>query len=88
MRLLLASLVMLSCSSALAFPVQVPQEPKVGTGCTDKVVALYPRLRTCSISGEKKSRLWCPNGDVFDLDETKTPKPLARSLCGLRQIVD
>jgi hypothetical protein len=88
MRLLFAGLFVLSCSSALAFPVQVPQEPKVGSGCTDKVVALYPQLRTCSIAGEKKSRVWCPNGDVFDLDDAKAPKPLARSLCGLRQIVD
>jgi hypothetical protein len=88
MRLLCLGLLMLSCSSASAFPVQVQQEPKIGTGCTGEVVALYPKLRTCPISGDKKSRVWCPNGDVFDLDDAKASKPLARSLCGLRQIAD
>ena len=61
---------------------------EVGIGCTTKVESLYPRLRTCTISGEKKYCLWCPNGDVFDLDDATAPKPLARSLCGLKKIAE
>ena len=65
--LFLAGLLALFASATQAFPVRVVQTPKVGAGCTDKVVALYPALRTCSIAGTKRSRVWCPNGDVFDL---------------------
>ncbi len=88
MRLVLAAMFVFSCSAASAFPVQAPKEPKVGTDCTNKVFSLYPKLQTCSISGEKKSRVWCPNRDVFDLDETPAPKALARSLCGLPQVAE
>lgn len=88
--LLLASALMLSCSVASAFPVDAPKSAakKVGTGCAGAVKTLAPKLRTCPIKGEKKSRVWCPNGTAFDLDDAVAPAPLARSLCNLTQVAD
>ena len=89
MRLLLAAAVVLTSTCALAFPVNAPKGAKVGVGCIGPVKSLAPKLKTCSIaSGDKKSRVWCPNGTAFDLDESLSPPPLARSLCQLTQIAD
>ena len=87
-RLLLACALILSCSAASAFPVSVPKGVKVGSACTGPLKTLAPKLRTCSIAGAKKSRVWCPNGTAFDLDDAQAPAPLARSLCGLTQVAD
>ena len=78
----------LSCSAASAFPVVAPKGTKVGSACTGPLKTLAPKLTTCSIAGAKKSRVWCPNGKAFDLDEAQAPPPLARSLCGLTQVAD
>ena len=88
--LLLACALMLSCSAASAFPVSAPKSAakKAGTGCTGALKTLAPRLRTCPIKGEKKSRIWCPDGTAFDLDDAIAPAPLARSLCNLTQVAD
>jgi hypothetical protein len=86
--LLLAAALMLSCSAALGFPVSAPQGVKVGVACTGPLKTLAPKLSTCSIAGAKKSRVWCPNGSAFDLDDAPAPAPLARSLCGLTQVAD
>lgn len=89
--LLVACALMLSCSVVSAFPVDAPKSAarKVGTGCAGSLKTLAPRLRTCPIKGgEKKSRVWCPNGTAFDLDDAVAPAPLARSLCNLTQVAD
>lgn len=89
MRLLLSAFAfVLSCSLAFAFPVSAPKGTKVGSGCTSPMKTLAPKLRACSITGEKKSRIWCPNGTAFDLDDAGAPPPLARSLCNLTQVAD
>jgi hypothetical protein len=75
-------------SSAFGYPAAAPKGTKLSAGCTGKVSALYPRLSTCTIAGPRKSRIWCPNGSAFDLDEAEPVKALARSLCGLTQIPD
>jgi hypothetical protein len=86
MRLLLAAALVLSCSAALAFPVSAPKGAKVGTACTGPLKTLAPQLRACTIDGDKKSRIWCPNGTAFDLDDAQAAAPLARSLCQLTQV--
>ena len=45
-------------------------------------------LRTCTIDGDKRSRVWCPNGAAFDLDDAQAPAPLAQSLCQLTRGAD
>jgi hypothetical protein len=89
MRLLPVVALVLSCSAASAFPVSAPKGVKVGDDCTGPLKTLAPKLRTCPIAeGEKKSRVWCPNGTAFDLDDVQPPPPLARSLCQLTQVAD
>jgi hypothetical protein len=89
MRLLLAAALVLSCSAAFAFPVSAPKGATIGTACTGPLTTLAPKLRTCAITvGDKKSRVWCPNGAAFDLDDAPASLPLARSLCELTQVAD
>jgi hypothetical protein len=89
MRLLLAAALVLSCSAAVAFPVSAPKGTKVGAACTGPLKTLAPKLTSCPIAaGDKKSRVWCPNGAAFDLDDVPAPVPLARSLCELTQVSD
>jgi hypothetical protein len=85
MRMLLAAVLVLSCTSAFALPVSVKKGVKLGTGCVGPVSTMAPKFGICAIAGPK-SRIWCPNGDIFDLDEEKSPVPLVRSLCNLTQI--
>jgi hypothetical protein len=89
MRLLLPAFALLfTCSAAWSFPVSAPKGVKVGADCTGPLTTLAPKLRTCPIAGEKKSRVWCPNGTAFDLDDVPAPAPLARSLCHLTQVAE
>jgi hypothetical protein len=84
-RVLLAAALVLSCSYAFALPTSVKKGLKLGTGCVGPVSTVAPKLGMCTLAGTK-ARIWCPNGDIFDLDEEKAPVPLVRSLCNLTQI--
>ena len=84
-RLLVAAALVLSCSAAFALPTSVQKGLKLGTGCVGPVSTVAPKLGTCVIAGPK-SRIWCPNGDIFDLDDEKSSVPLVRSLCNLTQV--
>jgi len=86
--LLSAAVLVLSSSIAMGFPVSAPPGAKPGADCTGPLKILAPKLRTCPISGAKKSRVWCPNGTAFDLDDAPVPPPLARSLCELTQVAE
>jgi hypothetical protein len=87
-RLLLASALVLSCSAASGFPVSAPKGAKVDSDCIGPLKTLAPKLRTCKIAGGRKSRVWCPNGTAFDLEDAQAPPPLARSLCELMQVAE
>jgi hypothetical protein len=86
-RLLLATTLVLSCTSAFAFalPTSVTKGLKLGSGCVGPISTVAPKLGTCAVAGTR-ARIWCPNGNIFDLDQDKAPVPLARSLCNLTQI--
>jgi len=84
-RFVLAAALVLSCTPAFALPTSVDKSLKLGTGCVGPVTMVAPKLGSCTIAGAK-SRIWCRNGDIFDLDDAVAPAPLARSLCGLNQI--
>jgi hypothetical protein len=89
MRLLvLVALLTLPGSAAFAFPASAPDGTKLGTACTGPLKTLAPKLRACTTAGPKQSRIWCPNGKAFDLDDANAPVPLARSLCELTQTVE
>jgi hypothetical protein len=84
-RLIVAAALACSYTSAFALPTSVAKGLKLGTGCIGPVAKIAPQLGRCAIAAAK-SRIWCQNGAIFDLDEASTPVPLARSLCGLPQI--
>ena len=84
-RLFLLALIAFSSSSAFALQTIVEKGTKIGSGCLGPVVAVAPKLGTCAIAGSK-TRIWCPNGQIFDDEGAKSPVSLARSLCNLSQI--
>jgi hypothetical protein len=84
-RLLLAAAIALSSSSAFALQTAVQKGTKLGTGCVGPVVSVAPKLGTCAIAGSK-TRIWCPNGDIFDDLDGRSAVALVRSLCNLTQV--
>ena len=84
-RMLLAAAIALSSSSAFALQTAVPKGTKLGTGCVGPVVSVAPKLGTCAIAGSK-TRIWCPNGDIFDDGDGRSAVALVRSLCNLTQV--
>ena len=84
-HLLLAAALVLACTSALALPTAVKKGLKPGADCLGPVNTMAPKLVACAIAGPK-TRIWCPNGEIFDLDDGTSPVPLIRSLCNLTQV--
>jgi len=84
-RLLLATLMVLSSSSAFSLQTIVDKSTKLGSGCVGPVTSIAPKLGTCPIAGSK-TRIWCPDGHIFDDENVKSTVSLARSLCNLTQI--
>jgi hypothetical protein len=84
-RLLLAAAIVLSSAPAFALQIAVPKGTKLGIGCIGPVVSLAPKLGTCVIAGSK-TRIWCPNGEIFDDGDEKPAIALVRSLCNLTQV--
>jgi hypothetical protein len=84
-RLLVAAALLLPTTAAFGLPTSVAKGLKPGTGCVGPVSTVAPKLAACAIAGPKM-RIWCPNGDIFDLNEEKSPVPLVRSLCNLTQV--
>jgi hypothetical protein len=83
--LFLAAVIVFTSSSAFALQTKVPKATKIGSGCVGPVVSLALKLRSCAIA-TAKTRIWCPNGQIFDDDGAKTSASLARSLCNLTQV--
>jgi hypothetical protein len=84
-HLILAALIALSSSSAFALQTIVDKGTKIGSGCVGPIVFVTPRLETCAIAGSK-TRIWCPNGQIFDDENAKSSVFIARSLCNLTQL--
>ena len=83
--LLTAALVTLS-TAAFAQHVEADKRLKFGAECVGPVTTLAPRLGTCMIIGAK-TRIWCPNGRVFDRGGEKPQSFLVRSICELNQVL-
>jgi hypothetical protein len=84
-RLFLATVVALPSSSAFGLQTVVGKGTKIGSGCVRPLVAVAPKLGTCAIAGSK-TRIWCPNGQIFDDEGATSSVYLARSLCNLNQL--
>ena len=59
---------------------------KFGEGCIGPTITLAPRFGTCPVEGPA-SRVWCPNGRVFDRGGNTLQPSVARSICGLNQVL-
>jgi hypothetical protein len=58
---------------------------KFGVGCTERIKSSQTVVGACMI-GEARSRVWCPNGKVYERDGSLPDMPLLRSVCGLNQL--
>jgi hypothetical protein len=85
---IIAALVGLS-ASALA-QSDAKRGIRFGVGCIGPVSTFGPRLGACAVP-DSKSRIWCPNGDVFDKSASeREPIPssfVIRAICNLNQVL-
>jgi hypothetical protein len=86
LRMSLAAASVLICTSAFAQHVDAGKGLKLGDGCLGPVNTLAPRLGTCVIAGAK-TRIWCPNGEVFDRVGATAHTFVVRSICNLNQVL-
>lgn len=85
--LLLAAALAISSSSAFALQTFVPKGTKVGAGCVGPIVLIATKLEICPIA-DSKTRIWCPNGEIFDDADGRSAVALVRSLCNLNQVTN
>jgi hypothetical protein len=55
-----------------------------GVGCTGPLTTPLPRLSVCA-GQDGRSRVWCPNGTIFEREGTPVPEAILRSLCQMSQ---
>jgi hypothetical protein len=86
LRLLIVGALLCLTTAASAQFLQEGKSIKFGTGCREAIKAMETGLGTCLIT-DKRARVWCPNGKVFERDGELPHVSLVRSACGLRQIL-
>ena len=80
-----AALIVLS-TSALGQSIDELKGIKFGAGCVGPVGTFAARLGTCVIEGTK-SRIWCPNGKIFDRNGEPQSSYVVRAICNLNQVL-
>ncbi len=83
--LVAAALIVMSTAVSAQF-LEETKSIKFGTGCRERIKAMEAGLGTCLIT-EKRARVWCPNGKVYERDGDVPHVSLVRSACGLSQIL-
>lgn len=83
--LIVGALLCISTAASAQF-LQEGKSIKFGTGCQERIKPMETGLGTCLIT-DKRARVWCPNGKVFERDGDLPHVSLVRSACGLRQIL-
>lgn len=83
--LVIGSLSLVSTAASAQF-LQEGQAVKFGAGCQERIKAMSPGLGACLIT-EKRARVWCPNGKVYERDGEVPHVSLVRSACGLSQVL-
>jgi hypothetical protein len=84
--LLAAGALMFMNTAASAQFLQEGKSVKFGTGCQERMKPMQAGLGTCLIT-DKRARVWCPNGKVFERDGELPHVSLVRSACGLSQVL-
>ena len=86
-RLAITAAVVVVSSAACAQSIDEVKDIKFGAGCLGHVNTFAARLGTCIIDGSK-SRVWCPNGKIFDRSgQFLQSSYVVRSMCELNQIL-
>lgn len=85
MSAILAAALALACTPAAANIIAEQKGLKLGTGCLGPVSTLAPKLATCLVANSR-TRIWCPNGQIFDRPEEPAPYAIVRSICNLTQV--
>lgn len=75
----------LASAPALAQRLESVAGVKFGAGCAGPFSKFAAGLGTCVVDG-LKSRIWCPNGQVFDRTGEAPQTVLVRSICNLSQV--
>ena len=92
LRIIVATCLISVSSACYAEVVQYAQvitevkPSKFGGGCEQRATPIEPRFGTCMLS-ESKARIWCPNGKVYERTGPQVQPALARSICGLNQVL-
>ena len=79
------ALFVLSTAASAQF-LEESKSIKFGTGCQERIKPMETGLGTCLIT-DKRARVWCPNGKVYERDGAVPHISLVRSACGLRQVL-
>ena len=77
----------LSCLVSAAFVAQM-QEVKglaANEGCREPSKAMTGMVKICPLA-EERTRIWCPNGKVFDRDTKDVGIAVLRSICEMNQL--
>jgi hypothetical protein len=85
LRPLFAAALMTLNSAADAQFLRDANVVKFGTGCSERIQSSEAGLGVCMI-GAARSRVWCPNGKVYERDGILPDMSLIRSVCGLNQV--
>ena len=86
-RTIIAAGLICVSSTCFAQVIQEVKPTKFGGGCERPMASLGAKFGTCLTAGNK-ARLWCPSGKVFERSGLEIQPALARSICGLNQVLD
>jgi len=71
-------------TAAFASPMVEVKNVTFGEGCDEPTTKVAKAPAMCPLANSK-TRIWCPDGKVFDRDEMPNPA-ISRSICNLTQI--
>lgn len=86
LRLSIATIAICLNTACFAQVVQEVKPAKFGGGCEQKATSYGPKFGTCMLSNTR-ARVWCPDGKVFERTGPEVQPALARSICGLNQVL-
>jgi hypothetical protein len=87
LRMALAAATLVVSASAFAQEIDEMKGIKYGGGCIGPVSTFAANFGTCDVDG-KKSRIWCPNGKIFDRAlHFPQSSHVVRAICNLSQIL-
>jgi hypothetical protein len=85
LRMSMAAVLIVLSTSVFAQPMDEMKGIKLGVGCTSPVTQFSRGLATCPAGS--RSRVWCPNGQIFERDGEPPRSYVVRSICNLNQIL-